>query len=72
MVNASRTKRTFIGADARFKRVGWQSCVAVFASWPEFQHGLSFPRSDSQPLVGYSGLCGSMRAKSGASVSCNL
>ena len=39
IVNAGRAERTFIGADACLKRVGRERFVAVFAGWPEFQHG---------------------------------
>lgn len=39
---AGCTKRTFIGADAGLKGVGWQSFVAMLAGRSEFQHGGSF------------------------------
>jgi len=42
MINTGGTERTFIGADACLMRVGWQRFIAVLASWPEFQHGVSF------------------------------
>ena len=37
-LNAPCAKRTFITADARIKRIGWQWGVAVFASWAKFEH----------------------------------
>ena len=42
ILNAIGAKRTFIGADACLKGVGWQSFVAVLTRGPEFQHGVSF------------------------------
>jgi len=41
ILNAIGAKRTFIGADACLKGVGWQSPVAVLAGRPEFQHSVS-------------------------------
>ena len=35
-IHARGAERTFIGADARLQRVGWQRLVAVFAAWSEF------------------------------------
>lgn len=37
-VDTRRTKRALIGANARFKRLGWQCFVAVFASGSKFKH----------------------------------
>ena len=39
LVDASGTKRTFIGADAGVIRVGSKVHVTPFAIWSEFQHG---------------------------------
>lgn len=38
MLHAGGTECTFIGADARVQRVGWQSVVAMLTGRSEFQH----------------------------------
>jgi hypothetical protein len=38
VVDTRRTKRALVGANARFKRFGWQCFVAVFAGGSEFKH----------------------------------
>ena len=42
LFNAGGTERTFIGADARFKGVGRQRFIAMFAGRSEFQHDHAF------------------------------
>lgn len=42
LLHTGGTKRTFIGADAGLKGVGWQSFVAMLAGRSEFQHGGCF------------------------------
>ena len=38
VVDTRRAKRALVGANARFKRLGWQCIVALFASGSEFKH----------------------------------
>jgi hypothetical protein len=40
VIDTRGAKRAFVGADARFKRVGRQRLVAVLTSRPEFKHAV--------------------------------
>jgi hypothetical protein len=45
VIDARRTKRAFVGANARIERIGRQCFIAVFARGSEFQHRFNLLRS---------------------------
>ena len=57
-VNTCCAERTFVAANARVDRIGWQRCVAVLARWSEFKHRSIpfrykwyFPRKPVSPKI---------------------
>jgi hypothetical protein len=44
VIDARRTERTFIGANARIERIGRQCFIAVFARGSKFQHRFNLLR----------------------------
>ena len=44
VIDARRTKRAFVGANARIDRIGRQCFIAVFARGSEFQHRFNLLR----------------------------
>ena len=48
VVDTRRAKRALVGANARFKRLGWQCFVAVLASGSEFKHVALVPANETE------------------------
>jgi hypothetical protein len=42
VIHARGAERALIGADARFKRVGWQRLIAILTGWSELEHAALF------------------------------